>query len=88
MYDVRFTVTFKLMDNNTSDSLITDYRLTFVIPKILNNLSQVPFAKSSTTSIEGLPYLKYMTINNNGEAFVYFSEIIKPVLNFYKINTR
>jgi hypothetical protein len=86
IYDVQFTVSFKLMDNSTSGSLSTDYRLKFVIPKIFTGSSQALVSKSNKTSIVGQPYLKYITLSNNGEAFVYFSEMITPVTNLTSIN--
>jgi hypothetical protein len=48
--DVQFIVTFKLMDNGISDSLSNNYRLTFVIPKILTSSSQVAVYKNNTKS--------------------------------------
>jgi hypothetical protein len=47
LYDVQFTVSFKLMDNSTSGSLSTDYRLKFVIPKIFNRSSQNTISTSN-----------------------------------------
>ncbi len=79
VYDVKFTVSFKLKDNSTSDALSTDYRLTFVIPKTFSSSSQVKVSKIDKNFVKGLSYLKYMTINNNGEVFVYFSEKVTPV---------
>ena len=58
LYDIQFTVSFKLMDNCTSGALSTDYALKFVIPKIFTTgSSQNTVSARNKKTIEELPYL-------------------------------